>query len=154
MLVICFTSKEKQFRQHFGLKSPSVLAVLCNNHLLQPSSLDAAFTQWKKGLVSFCDLDFDETFGSFENLFTKFDAPNHDLFRYFQLHNFARTQFISFPKLPENREYNVSPRITKYYFINRQCSLFSINCSFMAKGHVRKRTGAQAAQNMVEGCTT
>jgi len=55
----------KQFRQHFGLISSSVLSPICNNHLFLPSSLDPTFKLWeKKGLVSFCDLFLDETFGS------------------------------------------------------------------------------------------
>ena len=50
------------WRQHFGLKSPSVLTPICNNHLLLPSTMDTASTHWKEmGLVSFCDLYLDET---------------------------------------------------------------------------------------------
>lgn len=92
----------KQFRQHFGFNSPSVLTPICNNHLFLPSSLDSAFSNWKiKNLISFCDLYSDEIFGSFEYFVNKFALSNRDLFRYLQLRNFARTHFTSFPELPE-----------------------------------------------------
>ncbi len=92
----------KQFRQHFGLKSPSILAPICGNHSFLPSALDPAINKWKeKGLISFYDLCFDETFGSFENLVTKFGISNLGLFRYFQVRNFARTHLTSFPELSE-----------------------------------------------------
>ena len=92
----------KQFRYHYGLKSPSVLTPICNNHLFLPSSIDKTFAHWKKlGLVSFSDLYVGGTFGSFTDLATKFGISNLGLFRYFQLRNFIKTQFTSFPALPE-----------------------------------------------------
>ena len=92
----------KQFRYHYGLKSPSVLTPICNNHLFLPSSIDKTFAHWKKmGLVSFSDLYVGGTFGNFTDLATKFGISNLGLFRYFQLRNFIKTQFTSFPALAE-----------------------------------------------------
>ena len=54
------------------------------------------------GLVSFSDLYVGGTFGNFTDLATKFGISNLGLFRYFQLRNFIKTQFTSFPALPEN----------------------------------------------------
>lgn len=92
----------KQFRHHFGLKSPSVFLPICNNHLFLPSSIDQTFMRWRNvGVVSFNDLYSGNSFVSFADLVKKCGISNHDLFRYFQLRNFTKAQFSSFPTLPE-----------------------------------------------------
>ena len=79
-----------QFRQHFELKSSSVLMPICNNHLFLPSTLDSTYSKWKeKGLVSFLDLYSNGLFCSLGGLSTKLDNQNISFFRFGQLHLFS-----------------------------------------------------------------
>lgn len=92
----------KQFRQHFRLESLSVSSPICNNHLFLPPGIDHTFKRWRdKGIVCFSDLFIDNSFATFTNLISKFNLHSTGLFRYFQLRNFAKTNFPSFPLLPE-----------------------------------------------------
>ena len=91
----------RQFRRHFKIYSLSLLMPICNNHIFLPSSLDPVFSVWKeKGLVYFKQLFVDRTFVAFDILKTTFDLPNSQLFRYFQIRDFARCNFPNFPHQP------------------------------------------------------
>lgn len=92
----------KQFRQHFWLESLSFLSPICNNHLFLPPAIDHTFKRWKdKGMACFSDLFIDNSFATFTNLMSKFNLCTTGLFRYFQLRNFVKINFPSFPRLPE-----------------------------------------------------
>lgn len=91
----------KQFRQHFKLSAPIPGSPICRNHLFPPSNSDTVFNLWKeKGLAHFSDLYLDGSFASFADLRVNFNLPHSHFFRYFQVRDFARTQFTPFPQLP------------------------------------------------------
>lgn len=95
-VVLSFLKIWKHFRNHYGLKSSSVLTPIYNNHCFLPSTIDETFKLWKKfSLVSFSDLYLHKTFGSFADLVTKSAVSKQDVFRYFHLRNFAKT--LHFP---------------------------------------------------------
>lgn len=93
-----------QFRLHFKFKHSSVNGPISNNHLFPPSTLDSAFLLWKdKGLIKFSDLFENNTFSSFEMICTKYNLPRSNLFRYFQIRNFVKTHYPSYPELPNDQ---------------------------------------------------
>lgn len=54
----------------------------------------------KKGISIFKDLYIDNTFASFNQLSLTFHLPKSHLFRYFQIRDFTRKNFVDFPSLP------------------------------------------------------
>lgn len=92
----------KQFCRHFKLNALSTLMPICGNHLFVPSTLDSTFAQLReKGLVLFHDLFLDDhVFASFNDLMSRFKISRSNLFRYFQLRDFAKAHFNTFPHQP------------------------------------------------------
>jgi len=92
----------RQFRQHFKLAAASLYGPICNNHLFVPSTLDSAYVLWKnRGLSYFSDLFTDGVFTTFFDLSKKFNIPQSNLFRFFQVRNFVNSHCPSFPDLSE-----------------------------------------------------
>lgn len=90
-----------QFRKHFDLVQAVVSMPLTANPLFKPSLMDAAFRLWyKKGIHCVGDLFIDGVFCSFDQLVKKYNIPMLHRFRYFQVRDFIRTHFLSFPSEP------------------------------------------------------
>lgn len=92
-----------QFRRHIDIKHTLLSQnPICNNHNFLPAKLDQMFTVWhRKGLRTFGDFYENETFSSFNDLCSKYELPQTDLFRFFQVRNYAKTVCPQFPVLPE-----------------------------------------------------
>lgn len=75
-----------QLRQHLQLRQALLLqSQICTNHAFLPAKLDSAFKQWQdKGIAQFGDLYIDGLFASFNDLHSKFNLNQADLFRYFR----------------------------------------------------------------------
>lgn len=91
-----------QFRRQHNLRETLLTYTpLCNNHNFLPANLDHTFVAWhRKGIMRFSDLYINGTFSSFEDLRSKFELQQNDLFRYFQARQFARSHSPQFPNLP------------------------------------------------------
>ena len=89
-----------QFRQHFQIKSPSVLMPICKNHLFPPSTMDLTYSKWKeKGLISFSDLYSNGLFSSLGGLSTKLDNQHISFFRFFSIAQLCKHLFSTISKL-------------------------------------------------------
>ena len=90
-----------QFRSFFGLRDLSLYSPIYNNHLFPPSRTDSNFRMWHRlGLSKLNDLYVDGIFANFGELAAKYELPNSNLFRYFQIRNFVRIHNSSFPNIP------------------------------------------------------
>lgn len=75
-----------QFRKHFGLKHPSILAPVTHNHSFKPSIMDAAFQLWSdRGITAIKVLYDNGIFMPFAVLSAKFQLPAFHLFASFKL---------------------------------------------------------------------
>jgi len=117
-----------QFRTHFKYIESSINGPIDNNHLFPPSTLDSAFSLWKyRGLVKFSDLFHDNRFDSFETIRNKYDLPQNNLFRYFQIRHYIQTYYPSYPDLPRDQpwEYLFTIRPGRKGFISDIYSFIS-----------------------------
>ena len=90
-----------QFHKHFDLTHAIVSMPLTSNPLFKPSLMDAAFQLWyKKGIHCVGDLFIDGVLCSFDQLAKKYNLPILHRFKYFQVRDFIRTNFPSFPYKP------------------------------------------------------
>lgn len=91
-----------QFRSQNNLKETLLTyTLLCNNHNFLPAKLDHTFVaRHRKGIRKFSDLYLDGTFSSFNDLLSKYDLQQTDLFRYFQTRQFTKSHSPQFPNLP------------------------------------------------------
>lgn len=90
-----------QIRKRFGWLSLPLVTPFCNNHLFVPAKIDSHFAVLEnKGLRCLGDLYIDGLFASFDQLRSTLGLNNTDLFRFFQLRNFARTHSSQFPQTP------------------------------------------------------
>lgn len=90
-----------QIRRHFGWLTLPLATPICNNHLFVPAKMDLRFSVLEhKGLGTLGDLYVNDVFASFNELVTRFNFNKSDLFRYFQLRNFAKKCSTLFPKIP------------------------------------------------------
>ena len=75
---------------------------LCNNHNFIPAKLDKTFTVWhRKGIIRFSDFYINGVFSNFDDLRSKYDLQQNDLFRFFQVRQFAKSHSPQIPYLPE-----------------------------------------------------
>lgn len=90
-----------QFRKHFGLKHPSILAPVTHNHSFKPSVMDSAFQLWSdRGITAIKVLYDNGIFMPFAVLSAKFQLPASHLFRFFQVRHFVQRNYPDFPNLP------------------------------------------------------
>lgn len=90
-----------QFRKHFGLNKPSLLAPVFRNHLFSPSSSDPTFRIWRdKGLLRVKDFYKEGTFTDFTELSSRFELPTSHFFRFLQIRHFIKTKYPHFPNHP------------------------------------------------------
>lgn len=90
-----------QFRKHFGLKHPSILAPVTHNHSFKPSIMDAAFQLWSDRGITAIKVRYDNgIFMPFAVLSAKFQLPAFHLFRFFQVRHFVQRNYPDFPNLP------------------------------------------------------
>ena len=100
-LVISTLKIWQQIRHHFDWTSWSLATPLCNNQQFKPGKTDGRFSIWAtQGLSCLGDFYIDGTFASFTQLRSTFRLQHSDLFRYFQIRNFARHNTFSFPQIP------------------------------------------------------
>lgn len=91
----------QQTKEHFGWSTLPLNTPICNNGLFNPAKTDARFSLWgKRGLSTIGDLYCDDTLSSFAQLCTTFNLQQSDLFRYFQIRHFLRSNTPSFPEAP------------------------------------------------------
>ena len=90
-----------QIRGHFKWSFLPQSTPICRNHLFVPARIDPRFMFLaRKGLHSLKDLYVEGSFASFNQLRAIFGLASSDFFRYFQLHDFARTHSPAFPLIP------------------------------------------------------
>ena len=95
-----------QFRKRFNLSAASSLTPIHNSHLFLPSRLDHAFNLWlENGIINIGQLYIGGVFGSSGDVFVKYNIPRNQLFRYFQVRQFAKSLNPSFPNLPQESLY-------------------------------------------------
>lgn len=100
-IVIASLKSWFQFRRYFKFSPTSTLGPVSANHLFPPSTIDTAFSLWKrKGIRNIRDLYYEGIFSTFEHLLDKYNLPRHHQFRYFQIRNFVKSQFPEFPSVP------------------------------------------------------
>ena len=125
-----------QFRCTFGLKGLSNHSPIHNNHLFLPPSIDNAFSLLQSpGLVRLSDLYTNNVFTSFSDLCEKFNLPKSNLFRYFQVRNFVKSNNTCFPNIPPNSiidsildiPTNQKGLISKIYTLNKSTSCSRLN---------------------------
>ena len=90
-----------QFRRAFGLPASSTLTPIHRNCTFEPSRSDSAFWIWhNKGIKSVNDLYMNQVFSSLTQLLTKYNLPQHHLFRFFQVRDYVKKLFPHFPNRP------------------------------------------------------
>ncbi len=89
-----------QFKKHYRLFSKSVYAPIAANHLFPASLIDKAFDQWSKAGISNISLHNEGTLMSFDQIKNKFNLPSHSFFRYLQIRDFIKSQYLHYPSLP------------------------------------------------------
>lgn len=91
-----------QIRKFCEYPNTTVHAPVWHNHAFPPSFTDAVFREWnQKGIESIKDLYINKHLCSFDQLQKKYNLSKTHFFRFLQIRNYIRQNFVPFDSFPE-----------------------------------------------------